>query len=169
VILLAGALFTLQFVFVPYRIRGDSMLPTLCGGGRGADLVLVSRLAYLWNGPERWDVVVVERAGEDGAGGGARVKRVVGLPGERVEIVAGTVRVDGQRMDPPVHLREVFVVSKGPFGVGRVDLGADEYFLLGDNSYLSRDSRALGPVRRREISGRVDFRFFPVGRAGRVR
>lgn len=168
-LVLAVAFLTLHSVLVPYRIRGDSMLPTLRGGDRGADIVLVNRLAYVRGGPRRWDVVVVERVGADGSHAPASVKRVVGLPLERVEIVAGAVRIDGERLEPPEHLRDVFVVSKGPFGLAPVDLGADEYFLLGDNSYLSSDSRALGPIRRPEISGRVEIRFSPLDRAGRVR
>lgn len=148
------------------------MSPTLEGGsaeGRG-DVVLLNRLAYLVSEPRRWDVVVIRRRGEASEDPVRdSVKRIVGLPGEEIEIADGRLFADGRPLAPPPALAGRPVVGKGPYGRGRVRLGGDEYFVLGDSSYVSRDSRSFGPVRRRELRGRVDWILFPFVRSGRVR
>ncbi|MGQ9589252.1 MAG: signal peptidase I [Planctomycetota bacterium] len=158
--------------YVPCRVEGDSMSPTLDGGssGRKGDVVLLNRIAYLVGEPRRWDVVVIRRregSFEDGVRDS--VKRIVGLPGEEIEIADGRCFAGGRPLEPPPALAGRPVVGKGPYGRGRVRLGGDEYFVLGDSSYVSRDSRSFGPVRRGEIRGRVDWIVFPLSRAGRVR
>jgi len=177
---LAGAVIifvVLRWVWVPYRVLGSSMLPTLVGAEAGragaGDVVLVSRLAYVGREPRRWDVVVVCRDGEDGleAGNSAResVKRVVGLPGESLEIREGRLIVDGKPLDLPGALEGSYIVGKGPHGRGLVGLGQGEYFLLGDNSYYSQDSRQWGPVPRSSIRGRAFWIACPPSRWGPIR
>jgi signal peptidase I len=163
--LLALLLALSRSLLVPYRIIGDSMLPTLVGGSRErrggvrGDVVLVSRSPYWWGRPRRWDVVVVERdPGTAGAGEESAsdfVKRVVGLPEETVEIRDGRLLIQGEAVELPAALQGVGLVRKGKFGLMKVALKKDEYFVLGDNSYPSRDSRQWGPVRRSLIQGRV--------------
>ena len=162
-------------VVVPYRITGSSMLPTLVGeepGGRiRGDVVLVNRLSYLFGRPRRWDIVVVRRgdSGEDVVDR-ETVKRIVGLPGETIDIRDGVIHVGGVPVRPPLPASGRYVVSKGPYGHAPVTLRSDEYFLVGDNSYLSRDSRAWGPVHRNHImGGRVFLVLLPVSRFGRIR
>ncbi len=168
--LMAGCV--LLAAYTPYRVEGDSMAPTLRGRRRGSagDIVLVNRLAYAISKPSRWDVAVVERRERDSGNESHRsVKRIVGLPGEEFEISGGRCWVGGKPLEPPPSIAGVRVVSKGAFGRGRIRLGDDEYFVLGDESYLSLDSRAWGPVRRADLRGRVDWIVFPFSRAGRVR
>jgi signal peptidase I len=165
-----------RWVLVPYRIVGGSMRPTLLGreqndpAARG-DVVLVNRLAYLRRGPERWDIIVVDQTprGEppDHQAAG-RVKRVVGLPGETISIRGGKVLANGLALEFPAHLRETHVVEKGQYGHESLQLGSDEYFLLGDSSYLSRDSRHWGAVSRQAIGGKVMGIIYPWGRSGPV-
>jgi signal peptidase I len=177
---LAGAaiLFVvLRWVWVPYRVLGSSMLPTLVGveaGRAGAgDIVLVSRLAYVGREPRRWDVVVVSRDGEGGSEAGETsresVKRVAGLPGESLEIREGRLLVEGRPLVLPGALEGNYIVGKGPHGRGLVRLGRDEYFLLGDNSYYSKDSRQWGPVPRSSLRGRAFWIAYPPGRWGPLR
>ena len=183
VVLVLASFVVLRWIVVPYRILGSSMLPTLVGTELGqqpvdGDIVLVNRLAYLLGRPGRWEVVVIEQpaasrlersaAGEAGGAPLENVKRIVGLPGETVEIQGGSVRIDGSRIELPPALRGTYIVSKGPFGRGSFTLADDEYFVLGDNSYLSRDSRYWGPVARRAIQGRAILIVFPCRRFGRV-
>ncbi|MBI4604210.1 MAG: signal peptidase I [Planctomycetes bacterium] len=161
-----------RWVLVPYRVIGCSMLPTLAGSGGGAagDIVLVNRLAYALRDPGRWDVVVLERPGSAGEDAPREnVKRVAGLPGERLEILDGRVVIDGVPLDPPEALRGAGVVRKERYGHEPLRLGPDEYFVLGDSSYLSTDSRRWGPVRRGQIQGRVELVVLPWRRSGRVR
>jgi len=155
------------------------MRPTLVGGAESgaqagetaapADWVVVSRTAYWFHRVTRWDVVVVSHDGVPGAVAHESVKRVVALPGETVALRNGRVWVDGVAVRPPVALEEMYVVAKGPFGHQPQRLGPDEYFVLGDNSYPSRDSREWGPVSGRQLRGRVAFVLWPPGRRAWVR
>jgi signal peptidase I len=92
------------------------------------------------------------------------VKRVVGLPGEEVEVVDGRVFINGK------PLKEDYAVFEGKTLTGRVKvrLGRNQYFLMGDNRNDSRDSRSFGPVERRMLLGRPLFRILPLSRAGFV-
>jgi signal peptidase I len=164
-----GLYVTARWVLVPYRVRGGSMLPTLVGiddaqPSTVGDVVLVSRLAYVFGEPRRWDVAVVHHAE-----GGDSVKRIVGLPGERLEIREGKILIDARPLSLPDALGGVYVVSKERYGLDPVQLGADEFFLLGDSSYLSQDSRRWGPVHRGELSGRAVFVAYPWCRLGSIR
>ncbi len=170
--LVVSAFAVARWVIVPYRVRGGSMMPTLVGAEDGnarsaGDIVLVNRMAYSAGSagrPSRWDVVILRHAdGEES------VKRVVGLPGETVEIREGALVVNGARIEPPEHLAGEYIVQKGRFGHAPVALGDDKYFVLGDSSYVSQDSRRWGPVGREDIEGRVMCIVFPLGRAGGVR
>jgi signal peptidase I len=150
-VLCAAFLATARWVLVPYRVRGDSMAPTLVGAETGGgDIVLVNRCAYISAGPSRWDVAILKHDG-----GSESVKRVAGLPGETVEIRDGKLLVNGARVAPPAQLAGEYIVQKGSFGHTPVRLAPDEYFFLGDSSYLSSDSRRWGPVKREDIEGRV--------------
>ena len=158
----------------PFRIPTASMEPTLLGESpqHPGDTILVNRLAYRGAGPGRWEVVAfraVEKPHADGKEPPAIVKRVVGLPGEKIEISGGEVYVNDQLAAKPASLRDVQYLASGSFGWKSVELGPDEYFVLGDNSYLSQDSRSFGPLPRKNIFGRVIWVFWPWARMGWVR
>ena len=162
------------FVLTPFRIPTSSMEPTLLGESpdHGGDTIVVNRLAFLFSGPERWDVVALRpvETGEPGsAAGPSLVKRVVGLPGETLEISDGAVLIDGKPMDKPPFLENVHYIQRGNHGWRPLQLGPGEYFVLGDNSYLSQDSRQFGPVPEGHIFGRVEWILLPSVRRGRVR
>jgi len=113
----------------PVVVAGDSMAPTLQAGQR----VLVRR----WRAPQRWDVVVLRSpTGEDEL----LVKRVVGLPGERVTLLAGGVWADGRRVLPG-NKSPAAGVYYGAFGSPEWQLGREEWFVAGDNQLDSIDSR----------------------------
>ena len=136
------------------RITGQSMTPEL----RSEDVVLMNRLSYDLGSPKRFDVVVFEREDKK-----PNVKRVIGLPGEVVEIKDGKVYIDGS----PTSLDDSFIPEKmiGSYGLAEnpVVLEEDEYFLLGDNRDSSEDSRfvKIGNVKRRQIRGKVWLRLIP--------
>lgn len=138
-----------------YLVRGWSMAPTLLHGQR----VLVRRLG---RAPLRRGDIVVLR--EPTAEGVESVKRIVGLPGERVEVRGGRATVDGRALDEPYLLGGG---GDGPEGSWRA--GEGEHFVLGDNRVRSIDSRTYGPVRREHIVGRVWLCCWPPSRWGRVR
>jgi len=171
-VLLATGLAIGAWVFIPFRISISSMEPTLLAARPGVtgDTILVDRLAYRGSGPARWDVVVFRPVEPEEAKKGVRiVKRVVGLPGETIEIEDGQVLVNGKPLEKPPELSGLRYVRSGPFALGPVELSKEEYFVLGDNSYPSVDSRRFGPLPRSNIIGQASYIVFPLRRLGRIR
>jgi signal peptidase I len=140
----------LFLITVRFRVTGASMEPTL----RNGDYVLAFTTKVPLRDPQRGDIVIFAKKGEEVD----YVKRVIGLPGEFVEIHAGRVWVDGQ------VLAEPYAQGATASDFAQVKLGPDEYFLLGDHRTLSRDSRNLGPVLRSQISGRAVLVCWPWSR-----
>ncbi len=126
------------------KVQGCSMEPTYREGTR----LWVSRLHYWFRRPSRGDVVVVRSLD----GRRLELKRVVGLPGERVVWTVSSLKVNGVDLDEPYA--KVSAVP-GDDEVAEWLLGGREYFVLGDNRLRSRDSRIYGPVDRGRIVGKV--------------
>ena len=133
------------------RITGQSMTPEL----RSEDVVLMNRLSYDLGSPKRFDVVVFEREDKK-----PNVKRVIGLPGETVQIKNGQIYIDDKPLEADKGLCQV---SLAGLAENPVVLEEDEYFLLGDNRDSSEDSRfvKIGNVKRRQIRGKVWLRLIP--------
>lgn len=140
------------------KIAGQSMMPGL----QGDDVVLMDRLTYDFGDPARFDVVVFER--EDHK---SNVKRVIGLPGEVVQIIDGYIYIDGQRLEADNGLDRVVLAG---LAENPVTLGEGEYFLLGDNRDGSEDSRFvnIGNVNRNQIQGKIWMRLLPLIHIGLV-
>ena len=137
------------FVFHTARITGSSMERTLNGG----DVVLVYDLAYAFgNAPQRGDIVECTFPGRSGR----YVKRLIGLPGDRIEIRENCVYINGE------YLSESYVSSVAEDYA--IQLGADDYFVLGDNRADSYDSRAadMGTLKQENIHGRVLMKIAPL-------
>ena len=139
-----------------YVIRGASMAPSLTPG----DQVLVDMSAYSEGGPVRGDVVVFSSPGADVR---QDIKRVVGVPGERVVMAEGMLHVDDQQVIEP-YLGGL--PSSVGLGESAWDLGAGEYLVLGDNRAHSRDSRDFGPIVEDRIVGRAWVRYWPISAWG---
>lgn len=150
--------FLLQLVVRNFRIQGDSMWPTLETG----QFVLVERVSYRFSEPRRGDIVVFEypRAPQEDF-----VKRIIGLPGETLEIQNGSVYINGNLLAEP-YVRGQQTLAYRPI---KVTLGPDEYFVMGDNRAASSDSRTWGPLPRRNIIGRAWLSYWPPSRWGLVR
>ena len=153
--------FALVFGFVrpviaaPFYVGSESMVPTL----EVWDRVLINKLAYDLAGPERGDIVLFEspEGGRD-----PLIKRVVGLPGEKIELRRGRLFVDGEPRNEP-YLRGGLQGGR-PYGPMRVPEG--HVFVMGDNRANSLDSRYFGPVPEENLIGEALFRFWPPGRVG---
>lgn len=140
-------------------VTGQSMQPVLSQD----DVVLMNRLSCRIGRPERFDIVVFEK--EDG---NYNIKRVVGLPGETVQIRDGFLFVNDEMIDGPEELRRVDLAG---LAENPVSLGTDEYFLLGDDRVNSEDSRFsnVGNVNRSQMRGKVWFRISPFSEFGFIR
>ena len=127
---------------------GDSMEKTLSD----QDTILINKLAYFRNGPERFDVIVFEISGREHDF--YSIRRVVGLPGEKVSIHDGYVYINDEKLEEPIALDEIFIEGLGLDGIV---LDEDEYFVLGDNRNDSEDSRFtnIGNVVTEQIVGKA--------------
>lgn len=131
-------------------VYGQSMQPNL----QPAERLVIEKVSYYLGAPQRGDIVVVELPQMSDL----LIKRVVGLPGETVEIRRGEVLIDGKAIDQP------FVLLSGGTTYGPVTLGPDSYFVMGDNRNNSNDSRSFGPIHRDEIAGKAWLRYWPLNR-----
>lgn len=162
--LAVGAALALRGIVVtPFKVTGDAMVPTMVSG----DQVLVGKWLYHVRAPRRWEVVAFRYPADRRR---PFLKRVVGLPGESVEIREGAILINGKRVEPPGMLKTLQWLNQGPYGqAGQpVSIPADAYFVLGDNSRVSHDSRFWGLVSKRDLIGKALCIFSPVNRLGDV-
>lgn len=149
IILVCAAAFFLVLSF-GHRVSntGDSMKPVIDNG----EVVLVNRLGYRFFSPSRGDIVVYSQNGD----GQYSIKRIAGLPGETVQIAEGSLYIDGEKMEEDVFAEDIEYAG---IAAAPVELGEGEYFVIGDNSAASDDSRSpdAGPVRESDIYGKVWF------------
>jgi signal peptidase I len=129
-------------------VDGPSMRPTLASG----EWIVVNRLAYLNGAPQHGDVVVIlpPMAGQ----ADDLIKRVIGQPGDTIQIHGGSVYIDGQGVAEPY-------AQGRSFPEGEWKLGVNEVFLMGDNRELSLDSRSFGPVELKNIVGKAMVIYWP--------
>ncbi len=148
-LLAAAAAVCWVLFFEKARVYGHSMEPVLKDG----QTVLVDKLAYRLGEPERFDVIVFRDRREEGR---YYMKRIVGLPGETVQIADGRVTIDGVLLEEPSEREEIRDARRAS---EPVVLGQAEYFVLGDNRNGSSDSRDsdIGNVSAEQIIGRVVF------------
>jgi signal peptidase I len=171
-IAIAAVLAIKAWVVNPYRIPSSSMEPTLhcavpepgCQAGT-SDRVLANRFIYRFTDPDRGDIVVFEVPPEASAicpgPGGVFVKRLIGLPGDTVEIRGDQLYVNGEPLPEPY----LFNGEVGDeFGPVRVPEG--QYFMMGDNRLQSCDSREWGAVPRDNLIGPVFALYWPIQRIG---
>ncbi len=148
VIAVALALFIRTFIFEPVRVDGSSMNYTLLDN----EYMIVTKYDYWLGEPERFDVVICHYPGR---GRTNFVKRLVGLPGDTVSMLNGTLYVNGESIDEP------YITNHANYNMEAVTLGENEYFVLGDNRSSSNDSHIIGPLSRDQIKGHVRLVVFP--------
>lgn len=142
-----------------YTVNGPSMKPTLHSG----EMVIVNQLAYTFGGqPQRGEVVALRPPSDPRT---IYVKRVIGVPGDTLYITPGAVYVNNHK------LKESYVHLINPGGpenepLGKIKLGKNQYFVMGDNRQDSTDSRVFGFVPRQNIIGRAEFVFWPLTSVG---
>ena len=150
------------FVGQRTKVSGPSMQNTLHNG----DNLIVDKLSYRFHDPERFDIVVfpVVRDGKEEY----YIKRVIGLPGETVQIIDGYVYINGEKLDENYGAE---VMNDAGRAAEPITLGDDEYFVLGDNRNDSTDSRDpdVGVLKKSDLMGRAWLRIYPFNKFGLLR
>jgi signal peptidase I len=148
------------FIAEPRYIPSDSMLPTLEIGDR----LVVEKVSYYLHPPQTGDIVVFDpplQLQEFGyAPDKAFIKRIIGTPGDVVQVQDGSVYLNGQRLVEP------YVAEPPAYEMPAVRVPAQQYFVMGDNRNNSNDSHVWGFLPQENIIGRAVFRFFPLDRLG---
>lgn len=160
-VVLAITIFIICFVGQRTKVVGDSMYPTLHDG----DNLIVDKISYRFNDPDRYDVIIFPYPQNEKE---YYIKRVIGLPGETVQIdYDGNIYIDGEILNEDYGYQ---VMLNPGIAADPITLGEDEYFVLGDNRNESNDSRAVdvGLIHEDNIIGRAWVRFFPFQDAGLV-
>jgi len=152
-VLLIVIVYTLfNLASVRFFIEGPSMQPNFYED----QYLVVSRVNYLFGQPERGDVVVFDPPGDAGPEP-LLIKRLIGLPGDTIELRSGTLYINGVSYTEP-YIKEACSTRCD----GSWTLGENEFFFMGDNRNNSRDSRVFGVVTRDRIIGEVVLRYFPL-------
>lgn len=141
---------------------GDSMNPVLHNG----DVVLVNRIVYNATTPKRGDIIVFKPKGNENAH--YYIKRIVGLPGETVEIIENRIYIDGDKLEEDYKTTDIDDVG---IANEKIHLAGDEYFVLGDDRQNSEDSRnaAVGNIKREYIYGKAWITISPKKDFGLIR
>ena len=146
------------YVAQPFIVSGASMSPTFQNG----EYLIVDELSYHLGDPERLDVIIFRYPRNPSE---FFIKRIIGLPGERVQITGGNITITTAAGEE-LQLEEPYIVNRGNGGRLDVTLSDAEYFVLGDNRPESSDSRVWGELPRENIVGRALVRLLPVSTLG---
>jgi signal peptidase I len=154
------AIVLILFLYQPVKVEGTSMMPAL----EDQDRIFINNFVYRFGlgEIERLDTVVFRFPRDPSK---SYIKRVIGLPGDSVEVRNGKVFLNGREMDESYVPREF----RDGLTLGRVLVPEESYFVMGDHRSSSNDSRSWGPVHRRYIYGKAVFSYWPPTRVGIVR
>ena len=139
-----------SFLVTPGLVNGSSMENTLYNN----DLVIVNKIA-LRSGINRYDIVVINYNKD------TLIKRVIGPPGEKVSYIDDELYINDEKIETPIDFEYTSDFE--------MTAGEDEYIVLGDNRNVSKDSRSIGPVSKKDIKGKVDLVLFPFKRFGFIK
>ncbi len=145
----------IRFAVQNFRIEGFSMEPNFHDG----QFLLVNKIVYMLHPPERGDVVIFRFPNNPDRD---FIKRIIGLPGDRVEIENGRVLINGEA------LPETYPLNPGSYSYGPVTVGQDEYFVLGDNRNNSSDSHSWGMLPSKNLIGKAWLSYWPPSQIGIV-
>lgn len=158
---------TRHFLILPFIVKGKSMEPSFYEN----EYLIVDEMTFRFRNPERGEIVVfhpesVKRLAATTPSKEFYIKRIIGLPGETVEVRNGRITIYNAQFPNGFVLTEPYLDELTPKdSVDYVTLGQDEFYVMGDNRDQSLDSRMLGPQKRADIIGRVWFRGLPFERA----
>jgi len=159
---IALAVFVLMYLFLfqPHQVRGNSMYPNFYD----LEYLLTDKISYRFSQPERGEVVIFKAPRNEEY---EYIKRVIGLPGEKIRIREGNVFINDKLINE-AYLPSEFYTRGGSFSAEdqTIKIEEDKYFVLGDNRSHSSDSRDWGSVPRENIVGKAWFRYWPPEKIG---
>jgi signal peptidase I len=161
-LVIALSIFLVIYLFLvqPHQVNGQSMVPNFQSG----EYVLTDKISYNFGDPQRGEVVVFHAppAAHCPKGTGCDfIKRVLGIPGDRIAVKNNGIYVNSVKLAEP-YIPEDFETEAGDYTRNRtITLGPNEYFVCGDNRPYSSDSRAWGPIPKQNIVGKAFFRYWP--------
>jgi signal peptidase I len=152
----------ITFVGQRTRVSGSSMETTLSNG----DNLIVDKLTYHFKEPKRYDIIVFPYKYEENT---YYIKRIIGLPGETVQVIDGYTYINGEQLAGDIYGAEV--MESAGIAAEPITLGEDEYFVLGDNRNHSSDSRdpSVGILKRKDLMGRAWIRIYPFDKMGVIK
>ncbi len=153
--------FIITFVGQRTKVDGDSMLPALTNG----DNLIVEKISYRFGEPERFDIIVFPYQHADNI---YYIKRIIGMPGETIQIWDGNIYINDTILEENYGLEEIEYAG---IAAEPIELGEDEYFVMGDNRNNSSDSRdpSVGVLTREQLIGRAWVRIYPFDKMGVIR
>ena len=154
----AASFLIIMFLYQPVRVEGTSMQPEL----RDQDRLFINKFAYHFESISRGDVVVFHYPRDPEK---SYIKRIIALPGDRLDIEDGRVYVNGARVQEPYVPRNY----RDSRSVPEMVVPPNEYFVMGDHRSISSDSRDFGPVERELIYGKAAFVYWPADNMGVIR
>lgn len=152
----------ITFVGQRTRVSGSSMETTLHNG----DNLVVDKISYRFRDPKRYDIIVFPYKYEENT---YYIKRIIGMPGETIQIKDGYVYINGEQLTSDIYGNER--IKDPQTAENPITLGADEYFVMGDNRNHSMDSRdpSVGVLKRSDLIGRAWIRIYPFDNVGVIR
>lgn len=158
---IAAALFIVTFIGQRVEVDGRSMEATL----EDKDNLICDKISYRFSKPERFDIVVIHPY--EGSKKERWIKRIIGLPGEEVRIdLDGNIYINGEILEESYGKE---VIQDPGMAIEPVQLGEDEYWVMGDNRNHSSDSRVIGPVTKDRIIGKAFVRIYPFSKIGFIK
>lgn len=160
VVVVAILLFITNFIAIHAKVPSGSMIPTIEIG----DHFIVNRLAYLFGDVKRQDIIVFK-----GFDGTLMVKRVIGLPGDIVDLIDGEVHINGEPLDESAYLSEEVETWPSSYISFPLLVPKGEYFVMGDNRGNSFDSRYFNTIKEEAIIGNGKLRVYPFTKMGIIK
>lgn len=139
-----------QYIVTPVEVNGSSMYPTLEDG----DIMMLNRVGFKLSSLDRFDIVVIDN------GDSLLIKRVIGLPNEKIKVENNVLYINGERVEEPFLDDDVLTRNF------EYITSNDCYFVMGDNREVSLDSRMLGCFNIKDIKGTASFTIYPFNRLG---
>ncbi len=152
VIIIIAVVLIRTFIITPAVVEGSSMDNTLNDG----QVIIINKINYRISDPKRFQIVVVKNSNENDK----IIKRIIGLPGEEIEYIDNKLYINGELVEENyIH---------GITNDFKATTKENEYFVMGDNREVSKDSRMLGNFKKEELIGRVKIRLYPFDKMGKI-